>query len=489
MSLGRIVLRAKLSAACYDSLLAVSGAAALKLARTFQPDLVLMDCSLPDMAGPDVCRALRADPQTAHIPIVLFSSDTGRETRLEALAAGADDVLRKPLDESYLLSRLRALLRKSSTERDYQSQGKTSLSLDLAHRKATTGPGARIALVCHDTASRGLAHDLSDRLYDQVVSLPEMLNPTRPEALPDVLLLSPDVIELHGLAIISELRSRELTRDLPIVALMPAPLRPLRGMALDLGAEEVLQEPFDDLETQLRLSSVVKRKLWADAMREALSAELDLATRDPLTALFNRRHGMLHLGRMMIPDDRQDRTPFALLLIDIDNFKRINDTFGHLAGDRVLIEVARRLNSVIRANDMLARYGGEEFLLTLPGLSASAARKMAERIRKSIESESFSVKGVPGALRVTVSIGVANHDPVARVSRKDHTLDMEALIDEADRALHQAKETGRNRVSMAVTPKVAQAACCLSHDHASAAVSARLPARQHRPAAPRATVY
>ena len=489
MSLGRIVLRAKLSAVCYESLLAVSGAAALKLARDFRPDLVLMDCSLPDMSGPDVCRALRADPQTAHIPIVLFSADTGRETRLEALAAGADDVLRKPLDEAYLLSRLRALLRKRSTERDYQSQGKTSLSLDLAHRQVAINPGARIALVCHDIASCGQALDLSATLYDEVVSLPEMLNPTQPDALPDVLMLAPDVIDLHGLAIISELRSRELTRDLPIVALMPAPLRALRGMALDLGAEEVLQEPFDDLETKLRLASVVKRKLWADAMREALSMELDLATRDPLTALFNRRHGMLHLGRMMIPDDRQDKTPFALVLIDIDNFKRINDSFGHLAGDRVLVEVARRMSSVIRAGDMLSRYGGEEFLLTLPGLTARAARKMAERIRNAIEAESFSVKGVPGALRVTVSIGVATHDPAAMLSRADHTLDMEALIDAADRALHQAKETGRNRVSMAVNAKAAQDACCLSHDHASAAVSAPLPTHQHRPAEPRATLY
>ncbi len=489
MSLGRIVLRAKLSAACYDSLLAVSGAAALKLARDFRPDLVLMDCSLPDMSGPEVCKALRADPQTAHIPVVLFSSDTGREMRLEALEAGADDVLRKPLDESYLLSRLRALLRKSCTERDYQSQGKTSLSLDLAHQQVAASPGARIALVSTDPAGPGMTSELSQKLYHKIVTLPEMLNPPQPEDLPDVLLLAPDVIQMHGLPIISDLRSRALTRDIPIVALMPGTMRSQRGMALDLGAEEVLQAPFDNLETELRLASVVKRKLWADAMRQALSAELDLATRDPLTALFNRRHGMLHLGRMMIPAAAQDQKRFALLMIDIDNFKSINDNYGHLAGDRVLVEVAQRMNDAIRADDMLARYGGEEFLLTLPGLSARAAQQMGERIRQRIEARTFNVKGIPAPLRVTVSIGIATHDPDASMSGKDHMLHIEALIDQADQALHIAKESGRNRVSMALNAQTAPAICQRRHDHASAAVSAPLPMRQHRRDAPRVTSH
>ncbi|MFB9570703.1 PleD family two-component system response regulator, partial [Saccharopolyspora hordei] len=141
LSLSRIILRARLSSACYDTILAPDARTALELARICQPDLVLMDCALPDLDGPDVCKILRADPMTAHIPVILFSANSGRDMRLRALATGADDFLAKPLDEGYLLSRLRALLRRSAVGQELRGHMTPALRAHLLDAVAKSGGG------------------------------------------------------------------------------------------------------------------------------------------------------------------------------------------------------------------------------------------------------------------------------------------------------------------------------------------------------------
>ena len=451
LSLSRVILRARLNAACYQVRLARSGEEALEIARSTLPDLVLMDCEMPGADGPSICRTLRSDPLTAHIPVILFSADATRAKRVHALRSGADDFLSKPLDESYLMSRLRGLLRRSTLEHDFRQHATPALRAGLEQAISENARRARVALVQPDP---GQATDplLSGAcLHDHVLALPDALAPVSEADVPDVFLLSPEVMTQHGLALISDFRSRPLTADVPVIVCLPSTLDIACGMALDLGAEAVFRLPLDTEIAQLRLEATILQKKRADALRTTLGSELDLASRDPLTGLFNRRHALSCLAEMFDPTRAGRITRLALLMIDLDNFKQVNDRFGHSAGDQVLMEVSKRMRMALRAGDLLARYGGEEFLLALPDVSAQVAQDMAERLLGQIEGEGYSVPGCVGKLRVTASFGLAMHDCTGHAVHVPVANHIQGLIDQADQALHSAKSAGRNRVALGLT--------------------------------------
>jgi two-component system cell cycle response regulator len=158
-----------------------------------------------------------------------------------------------------------------------------------------------------------------------------------------------------------------------------------------------------------------------------------------LTGLNNRRFLERHLARL-IDDARARRSPLALMIVDIDHFKRVNDTFGHDVGDEILKAFSQRLRAVIRAGDLLCRLGGEEFVMVLPGADSANAASIAERARLAIEQEDFAVASASRPLAITASIGLAEGG---------ETQDWRELYRRADQALYRAKTEGRNRVNAA----------------------------------------
>ncbi|MDX2153580.1 MAG: diguanylate cyclase [Bryobacteraceae bacterium] len=203
---------------------------------------------------------------------------------------------------------------------------------------------------------------------------------------------------------------------------------------MEAGADDYLVKPFDQHELKVRLRAGHR---ILDLQSELVSAREELrvqATRDALTGLWNRRAILEILGRELARSQRESNW-LGLVLCDIDHFKRVNDTWGHSAGDSVLRETAGRLASQIRAYDSLARYGGEEFLLILPNCDEYTAWLQAERLRESLVAESFSLPS--GSAAVTASFGVTAVPPGMSISA-------EALIHSADEALYQAKRNGRN---------------------------------------------
>ena len=171
--------------------------------------------------------------------------------------------------------------------------------------------------------------------------------------------------------------------------------------------------------------------------RDNLSKSVELAVVDPLTGLNNRHFLDAYMDKLISRSKRRN-TPISLLITDIDKFKRVNDTYGHDAGDEALREFARRLRGTVRGADLACRFGGEEFLVLMPDTTEQMAVQVAERLRKSIEEMPFDITGESDPLSVTTSVGVTSFNPELD--------DSKTLLKRADNALYEAKSQGRNRV-------------------------------------------
>jgi two-component system cell cycle response regulator len=192
----------------------------------------------------------------------------------------------------------------------------------------------------------------------------------------------------------------------------------------------------------LRLRGQIRRKLEADRLRVTVEDGFKLAAIDPLTGLYNRRYALPHLTEIA-KRAREKQRPFAIMLLDLDRFKDVNDTYGHAAGDAVLVEVARRVRDNLRGVDMVARIGGEEFLVAMPETALSQARFAAERLRQVVEETPISIGEGQQEITVTLSIGLSMGGRDEAMS-----LPIEKLIEDADQALFGSKAEGRNQVTM-----------------------------------------
>ncbi len=211
---------------------------------------------------------------------------------------------------------------------------------------------------------------------------------------------------------------------------------------LSVGARH---HPFNELDTKfIRLFGATLTDRISDLLlrRKATDILINKATRDPLTGLFNRGAVIDHLEHQLALS-RRDGKPLSVILIDIDFFKVINDTYGHLPGDEILREVASRLRAASRTSDSLGRYGGEEFLLVLYPCNQEEAVISAERFRKVIAEIPFVITGnEPVQITVTISLGAASSENIPSSG-------IQALLKHADTALYRSKANGRNRVSVA----------------------------------------
>jgi two-component system cell cycle response regulator len=258
---------------------------------------------------------------------------------------------------------------------------------------------------------------------------------------PDVVLLDIEMPGLDGYQVLERLKADPDVRDIPVVFLTSRGGMDDVVAGLDAGAHDYLRKPFEPPELVARVAAAAQVKKLQDELRrrnaelDQRNAELDRVSRtDGLTGLFNRRHLDEELIRQY-SISRRNRTPISVLLLDIDHFKNVNDSYGHPAGDQVLQEFARRLTGQVRLEDIVGRWGGEEFLVVLPGADPRAAAVVAERIRLATADEPVLIDGA--GIRVTVSGGYASGPldlPDQQVSR-------------ADAALYEAKLAGRNRMT------------------------------------------
>ncbi|SIN99191.1 diguanylate cyclase [Vannielia litorea] len=454
----RVVLKAKLASACYDVVASGTGQDIVNLARTIRPRLVILDADSADAPGLAACRALRADEDVGSLPLIVTGTPVAgthaAELMLAALEAGADAFHPKPMEETTLLARLRNLMRAREISEELRLRDTTSRALGFAEESEAFSRPARIALVGGDLATARRWRDaLGDRLPHRVTVLDRhaALNGTTP-ALQDIYVIAANLRGSgDGLHLMSELRSRKWSRHASTLVVMPGDNPTLAAMALDLGASDLIEEPLDGRELAVRLTTLVARKRESDKLRRRVRDGLRLAVTDPLTGLYNRRYALSHLARIR-ERSAKAQTTFAVMILDLDRFKQVNDRHGHAAGDAVLRAVANRIAQNLRSVDMVARIGGEEFMVAMPDTTEDEARGAAQRLCRLVEAEPIALPAPSGAtVRQTVSIGVAvgGQESADEWPEGDGTETLlEALIDQADKALLSSKAQGRNTVTI-----------------------------------------
>jgi two-component system cell cycle response regulator len=436
------LLEVRLLAEYFEVLTATTGAEALETCENGKIDVVLLDVMMPEMDGFEVCRRLKADPATSHIPVIMITALDQVADRVRGLEAGADDFLTKPVNDLQLMTRVKSLVRLKTLTDELRLRTATTRDIGieelLSRKLASEDRVPRVLLIDEREAS-------SERIRQMLRQAAELDVAADPHAgffqaaeMPyECVIVASGFTSLDPLRLCSQLRSLDRTRFLPIILVVDEgeDSRVIRG--LELGINDFLVRPIDQQELIARLRTQVRRKRYNDQLRASVTETIEMAVTDGLTGLHNRRYLDSHLQTLF---DRavSRRRPLSVMITDLDRFKMINDTHGHDGGDDVLREFARRLRKNVRGIDLACRFGGEEFVVVMPDTEAGIAEKVAERIRAEIEKTAFAVGRAGATIPVTVSVGVSSlrrgADSVAELMKR------------ADVALYEAKSGGRNRV-------------------------------------------
>ncbi len=433
------LLQAKLEADYYDVITAGNGEAGIETAIEEQPDIILLDVMMPGVDGYEVCRQLKHHPETRHIPIILLTALDGREDRLSGLEAGADDFLTKPVDDIILMARLKALVRLKQMVDDLRqreaSSRRAGLSGEDLYTRQISATGNVLILDDNERQAERLMLQLgNDHRAAYVTDPGEALRIAAGRV--DLVVLNMTAKAFDPLRWVAQLRSSEATRHRPVLGIYNPDDRKVLLKALELGVNDVAPKPLDVQELMARAKTQIRRKRYSDFLRDSLDRSLEMAVTDALTGLNNRRFLDHQLSIAMARHNRGAEA-FSLLLLDIDFFKRVNDGYGHDAGDEVIKEFARRLSLNVRAIDLPCRFGGEEFVVLMPDTESADAVHIAERVRQQVAEAPFTLSD-GRQLNVTVSVGVATSQGLGDSP--------EALLKRADEGVYEAKSSGRNRV-------------------------------------------
>ncbi len=451
------LLEAKLLVEYYEVITANDGPSALKLVEEQSPDIILLDVMMPGMDGYEVCRQIKANPATSHVPVVMVTALNEVRDRVVGLEAGADDFLTKPVNDVALFARIRSLVRLKRAGDEWRAREETSVHLgitdDGGQRFDETDPG-RILLVDEGSwDSTNVAATLREQQHELVIAgSHDEAKILAKEGDFHLVLINDSVMGEDALRLCSHLRSEEETRHGPILLMMEDGNEERLAKALELGVNDYLIRPIDNDELVARTRTQVNRKRYEERLRSNYQESMNAAVTDSLTGLYNRRYLEAHFDKVCMPLIGGAKSVSALML-DIDNFKQVNDTHGHDVGDEVLREIGTRIQNNLRGSDTAARYGGEEFVVLTPEAPLSVAVSVAERLCHSVADMPVKVSCLADGLPVTVSIGIATG--VAGEIKLD------PLLKCADEALYRAKNEGKNRVVAAEHP-----------DHAAGAVEA-----------------
>jgi diguanylate cyclase (GGDEF)-like protein len=257
---------------------------------------------------------------------------------------------------------------------------------------------------------------------------------------PDIILLDVILPKTNGFDICKQLKQDEETKDIPVLFITGREDQMAVAKAFEAGGVDYICKPFNAVELKARVISHLEIKRSHDKLKminieltKALEENKRLATMDKLTSLYNRYFFLQNLDKFRNKAIDENYI-FSLILADIDDFKKVNDTYGHGTGDYVLTSVSEIIKQSCRQEDIVCRWGGEEFIILAKGLKALEAKTIAEKIRTNIENFEYNYEGA--RLKITVTLGVSEYNAMYTTEKN---------IDLADKALYRGKEYGKNR--------------------------------------------
>jgi two-component system cell cycle response regulator len=435
------LLEARLSSEYFEVVTAMNGPAALDMVQRQSPDLVLLDVMMPGMDGFEVCRRIKGDAQSSHIPVVMVTALSDIADRVRGLEAGADDFVTKPVSEIALYARVRSLVRLKMTMDEWRLREQTSSQLGRAPAAPmldVPSGEARILVIDNSAIdSANMRETLArDRNAILMTNTAEAGLKAAQEQVFDLIILSLSLTDFDPLRLCVQLRGQDRTRHVPILLIADEDDTGRLVKSLDLGASDYLIRPVDRNELLARARTQIRRMRYQDRLKASMEQSLTMALVDDLTGVHNYRYLVQHL-QALVQRAKGEGKPFSLLFIDVDLFKQVNDAHGHAVGDIVLRAIARRLSGNLRNFDLVARYGGEEFVVLMPDTSLDLAQAVAERLRARVAEQPFEIPEKGLDLPVTISIGVAALSPNDESG--------EALLARGDQAMYAAKRAGRNQ--------------------------------------------
>lgn len=408
----RAMWRRMAAAAGHEPIMVTDGGQGLDTLRNRPVDLVCVSLTLADMTGIEFCRQTRAMRGVGRIPILLMTSCEDKATRHAAFEAGITDIHPRTDAEQlfgHAIQFVEGAIRTCSGRVLYVEDSNTVAAVMLRVLREMN------LEVDHYTSASEACDAFDPEYYDLVIS--------------DILVDG----EMSGIGLVRSIRATCPDRmRAPILAISGIEDKNRRIELFRLGVNDFIGKPVLDEEVQARVTHLITNRQLIEQVEDQRRHLYELAMTDQLTGLYNRNSLAEFAGRALAEAERHD-FPLSVVLIDIDHFKKINDTEGHLVGDEVLSAIGELLLEDTRTEDFAVRFGGEELLLILTHCDLEDAATHAERIRARIEAMT------PCDLEITASLGVAARP-------RGTTVTFERLLQNADVAVYEAKESGRNRV-------------------------------------------
>lgn len=439
------LLEARLLSEYYTVFTATSGKQALEILAAKNIDVVLLDIMMPEMDGFEVCSRIKANPATTYIPVVMVTAMDEKAARLQALEVGADELLMKPINNLALSIRLKALARTKALIDELTLRNSTNAALGIPMMDMAEDTHLRRIKIIDDdiVRSRNIKTILSKLTnHIEIISnIEEKDNKHSEENVSnkdntDLVIISSTLETYDPFKIVACITNNPNMQDTIIVGLSDEIDEEKLKKGVELGVQDYFMYPIDEIELQIRTRTLLKRKRYQENIRNHLEKQLDLSIKDAVTDLYNRHYFDLHVIQMAKRSHEYKNT-VCLLMCDLDDFKLVNDKYGHQAGDEILRQLGAVLKRSFKLTDLVARYGGEEFVILVDDILIDGAEEAAERLRQKIAAMEFSISTVQEKLRKTVSIGVSEY-------KQGEPIDQ--FIARADKAMYMAKRNGKNQV-------------------------------------------